>query len=230
MELWLENTLTSETTSLLGIVAAFGLGLLGAISSCCTLPVIGAITGYSCASSQTAGRFELIRTGLGFLIGSCLALFAMGAIIGYLSQNLAASVGLYWKVTSGVLIILLGLFTLELVPFRLPRLPFATRSSVSKPGLFGLALGGASTACGACCNPMVGIVFGLVLLNGGTIWGAGLMGSFALGYSLPMTAGVVGIHFGLSRLSARLASWAQPIRRISGLLLLIAGFYLILEV
>lgn len=229
METWLENTLASQATSFVGLFAAFGMGVLGAAASCCSLPVVGAITGYSGASAHQADRPQLMRTGLGFMLGSILALLVMGAVIGFLSQNLSVSVGFYWKIVSGFLIILLGLFTLELVPFKLPRLALSSTSQASAPGLFGLALGGVSTACGACCNPMIGVVFGMVLLNGGAGWGAALMGCFALGYSLPMTAGVVGLHLGLGRLASRLSGWALPIRRISGVLLLVAGFFLILE-
>lgn len=229
MELWLEKTLASDGASFLGLLAAFGLGLLGAAASCCSLPVVGAITGYSGASSQKPDRQNMLKTGLGFLLGSMLALLAMGALVGLLSQSLSASVGFYWKLLSGMLIVFFGLFTLDLVPFRLPRWSMATGGSVSTPGVFGLALGGASTACGACCNPMIGVVFGMVLLKGSAAWGAGLMGSFALGYSIPMTVGVMGLHYGLGRMSSRLAGWALPIRRISGGLLLLAGFFLILE-
>jgi cytochrome c biogenesis protein CcdA len=190
---------------------------------------VGAITGYSGVNAQHIERGKLIRVGLGFLIGSCLALFTLGGLIGFVSQNLASSIGLYWKVSSGLLIILIGLLTLELVPFSLPKLLPSTQKSMSSPRLFGLALGGASTACGACCNPLIGVVFSIVIFNGEAVWGASLMASFALGFSLPMTAAVIGIQFGLGKLSSRIASWAEPIRKISGLALLLSGFYLIIE-
>jgi cytochrome c biogenesis protein CcdA len=53
-----------------------------------------------------------------------------------------------------------------------------------------------------------------------------MLGVFALGYSLPLAAGVIGIGFGVGSLG-RVAQRVMPIARVvGGLMLLVVGFYL----
>jgi cytochrome c biogenesis protein CcdA len=90
-----------------------------------------------------------------------------------------------------------------------------------------LALGGGTTACAFGCNPLIPVAMGAAVLQGKTVLGALMLGTFALGYSLPLAAGVIGIGFGVGSLG-RIAQRIMPVARVAGgLSLLVVGFYLL---
>ncbi len=93
--------------------------------------------------------------------------------------------------------------------------------------VYGLAVGGATTACSVCCNPLLPAAVGAAALKGAPVLGAAMLGVFALGYSLPLAAGMVGIGFGLGRLGV-VAQRIMPVVHVGfGLLLIGVGFYLL---
>ena len=64
------------------------------------------------------------------------------------------------------------------------------------------------------------------VLNGATVLGAAILGAFAVGYSLPLAAGLVGIGVGVEALG-RIAKRVGPAVRIGGaVLMVVVGFYL----
>lgn len=67
----------------------------------------------------------------------------------------------------------------------------------------------------------------MVLLQGHSLWGMVLMAFFALGFSLPLAAILLGVSFGKSSIKAQKAEAA--IRSVAGVLLVCAGFYLLAQ-
>ena len=90
--------------------------------------------------------------------------------------------------------------------------------------MFGLALGGGSTACTmGCCAPLLPVVLGMAVLRGQSGWGALIMTMFAVGYSLPLAAIMLGASLG--RLSGVAQKAAKPIRIVAGVGLIGVGFW-----
>ncbi len=109
-----------------------------------------------------AGR-ELLLVALSFMLGTILALAVLGALAGSIGQLAGAALGKYWKFAAGVLVVFFGLAGLGLVPFRLPQIDLGARPrrrGIAGPIVYGLAVGGAATACSACCNPLLAVVAG----------------------------------------------------------------------
>ncbi len=230
MEEWLQRTLSSEQLGLVAIPAMFLLGALGAVSSCCSLPVLGALTGYSGSLRQRPGRRELLLVGLFFMVGTILALTTLGAATGFVGRVAGASLGKYWRFAAGLVMVLFGLSSLGLLPLRIPQIPFGSRAfgdGVVGSAVFGLAVGGATTACTIGCNPLLSVGLGAAVLRGETVFGATMLGSFALGYSVPLAAGLVGIGFGLGRLGGVSQRVMPVIRMAAGAVLIAVGFYLL---
>jgi cytochrome c biogenesis protein CcdA len=73
---------------------------------------------------------------------------------------------------------------------------------------------------------MLPVVLGLSILEGKGGWGALILATFAIGYSLLMVAAILGI--GLGKLTGIASKIARPIRIVSGILLLGAGAWLLL--
>lgn len=229
MQDWIQHILSSEQAGFAFYPALFLLGLLGSVSSCCTLPVVGAVLGYAGTRDTQNGSRDLWFTGLFFLLGTTLSLAVIGALTGLVGQMASTSLGRTWQFMAGLLIVMFGLVSLKLVPVRLPKFNFAARAQgkgLAGAMVYGLVLGGSTTACSVGCNPLLPMAIGAVVLQSTVLMGAVALGIFALGYSLPLAAGLVGISFGISRLG-HTERLVKVIQVAGGVLLLGVGFYLL---
>jgi cytochrome c biogenesis protein CcdA len=206
---------------------AFLLGLFSAIAcTCCTLPVLGAIVGYS-GTRQEKGRRANLFAALFFMLGTVIATVILGGVAGFIGQVAQSTLGTYWKVFAGLIAIFVGLAALKLLPFRLPQIK--TPQSKSQPkgffgaAMFGLIVGGGIGVCSLPCNPGIFIVLGVAVLQGYTFWTVAILIAYAIGFSLPLAAIMLGVSFGTSSIKAKRAETAMRI--IAGVLLILAGFY-----
>jgi cytochrome c-type biogenesis protein len=225
----LEEILKSSSLSPIVLPTAFLLGLVGAVTSCCTLPVLGAIAGYSGALVDNGNRRTLLLAALPFMLGTVLAFAALGAVSGLVGQVAGAVLGFYWRLAAGFIMVLFGLASLNLLPINFAhlRLPgSAGERRAFGAALYGLALGGGAAACSTLCNPILPVALAVTTLQGHALWGAALLTVFSIGYSLPMASMLVGLGLGFGRLTLiqRISPW---INKIAGLLLIIIGFYLL---
>ncbi len=206
---------------------AFLLGLLSSIAcSCCTLPVLGAVAGYS----GTQRKGDLKRTlfvALFFMLGAVIATVILGAVAGFIGQVAQNTLGTYWKIVAGIIAILVGLAALRLLPFKLPGLKMSRDRSEPKgylgAAVFGLVVGGGIGACSLPCNPGILILLGVAVLEGYTFWMVLTLVAYAIGFSLPLAAIVLGVSVSARSVKARRAE--TVIRMIAGVLLISAGFY-----
>ena len=230
MQEWINQTLGSPGISLTVLAAVLLFGLVGAVSSSCNLAVIGAIVGYSGTLNGKGKRRDILLGGLFFMVGTIIALAVLGAVAGFISQTVGASVGGYWKFFAGLIMVVFGLASLNFIPFRLPKFTSSGRvmpTGAGKAMVFGLVAGGGSTACSVGCNPVLPIALGAATLQGNTVWGAAILTAFAVGYSLPLAAGLIGLSFGFGRLTSGARRFVPGIKIASGVLLIGVGFYLL---
>ena len=89
--------------------------------------------------------------------------------------------------------------------------------------LFGLILGGAVSVFSLGCNPGIFIILGVAVLQGYTLWMFGVLTAYAIGFSLPLAALMLGVSFGKSAIRAKRAEVA--IRITAGTMLIGVGFY-----
>jgi cytochrome c-type biogenesis protein len=227
---WSAMILKSSTFSIAVFPAAFLLGLVGSVTSCCNVPVLGAIAGYSGAVGHETSRRSLFTAALFFMLGTVGAFAALGAVSGFVGQVAGASLGLHWKLFAGFISVIFGLATLGLLPFDLGSLGFtgkARRLQSSGATIYGLAVGGGSAACSVCCNPVLPVALTLTTLQGHTIWGAAILTVFSIGYSLPMAGVLVGLGLGFRGLTSVVHTIGPAIQKIAGVLLVVLGFYLL---
>jgi len=230
MQDWIQHVFDAPQFGVLVLPAGFLLGLITAIGCiACSAPLIAAVVGYAGSRESTQKRDILIIAGF-FMLGTVIALSAAGYIVGYIGQVAGSTFGLYGKIVIAVITIFLGFAALNLLPFRIPSFNPA-KSNLPRgflgASVMGLGVGGASVAYTmACCGPMIlPVVLGLSVLKGQGVWGAMILGTFAIGYSVPMVAAILGIGFG--KLTGVANKIANPIRMASGVLLVVAGFWLI---
>lgn len=223
---WARTVLEQVGFRPMALPLAFVLGLASAVASaCCTLPLLGAIVGYS-GTREDRDRRTRFLAALFFMLGSTIALVILGIVAGFVGQVAQDIMGKYWKVFAGLVAIFVGLAALKLLPFKLPAK--TTAAGVQPKGLlgaavFGLVMGGGVSVASLACNPGIFIVLGVAVLQGYTLWGMGIMAAYAVGFSLPLALIMLGVSFGKSVIKAKRTETA--IRIIAGVLLILAGFY-----
>lgn len=233
MNEWISEALDSAHPGAAVIPAAFLLGAIASVTSCCNLPIIGAIAGYSGSLGQARKRRDLLLGGMFFMIGTILALAALGAVSGFIGRSAGSTLGIWWQLIAGLILVFFGLTSLDLLPFKLP-VPRLVGRTADRGRLaamvYGLALGGGATACTVSCSPVLPVVLAYSALQGGTVWGAVVLAVFAVGYSVPLAVGMIGLGLGVSRLQTAAQRLGPAIRLVTGALLTIVGFYLLATV
>jgi cytochrome c biogenesis protein CcdA len=210
------------------IPLAFLLGLLSAVvSTCCTLPVLSVIVGYAGTRSDRGTRAKLYSAGF-FVLGAALALVILGGVAAAVGQVAQSTLGRYWKVFAGAVAIVMGLGALNLLPFSLLGSGRKLRVESPRSGwfgalAFGLVGGGAVSVCSLACNPGIFIILGAAMLQGFTLWMAGILVAYALGFSLPLGALMLGVSFVTA--AGKFKRMETGVRRVAGVVLIGVGFY-----
>lgn len=225
---WARTVLEQVGFRPVALPLAFVLGLASAVASaCCTLPLLGAIVGYS-GTREDRDRRTRFLAALFFMLGTTIALIILGTVAGFIGQVAQDTMGKYWKVFAGLIAIFVGLAALKLLPFKLPT---KTADTSSRPkgllgaAVFGLVMGGGVSVASLACNPGIFIVLGVAVLQGYTLWTIAITAAYAVGFSLPLALIMLGASFGKSAIKAKRTE--TTIRIIGGALLIIAGFYLL---
>jgi cytochrome c biogenesis protein CcdA len=222
------TTLQHAASQPIGLLFALILGVASAATSaCCTLPALGILIGYSGAREERSRR-AAVRSAVFFTAGTILSLIIIGGLAGFVGQAAQTSLGGYWKLFAGIVAIVFGLATLKMLPVNLSlaghgyTMPGLEKFGAAAAGLF---MGGGVAACSLPCNPGIFIVLGAAVLQGQIIRAMLLLAMFALGFSLPLGAVLLGVSLGKATLPTKYADAA--IRWVSGSILLLAGFYLL---
>jgi cytochrome c biogenesis protein CcdA len=199
----------------------------------CNFAVLGAVAGYTGTVGATGKTRKVVVSSLFFLLGTLIALSAVGCLIGFASEWVNASMGNYWKIIAGIIAILFGVYTLDILPFKIQGISSnfqSKRSGIAGAMLFGFVMGGAVSLGSLCCNPIFPIVMGASFLKGSTLWGFAMLFFYALGYGATLAAGMLGVGLGIGKISNWLTKFAVVIKYVGGITLIVLGFYLILTI
>ena len=223
------NKLELVSSEPLGLLFAMLLGTVSAAAStCCTLPALGLVVGYSGTQHQGNKR-EIVKSAVLFMFGTIVSLMIIGAISGFVGQVAQSTLGEYWKIFAGIVAIILGLASLKLLPFNISFGKINTqKKELSQVGQIftGIALGGIVAVSSLPCNPGIFIVMGAAILQGAVLWATLLLGMYAIGFALPLGLLMLGISLGNFTLASK--GIDKIMRWISGGILIIIGFYFIL--
>lgn len=207
--------------SLIGIGIAFALGLVVGFGPP-TYAMAPALMGYVSGSAATSTR-RTVKLAAAFVGGLVLVDLIVGAAFGlagtaaiaFLSSRLAL-----WYGIAALLLLALALVNLRVWRPRLPSWQPGERSPRSPAGAFALGVPFGLMACPGCTPLLLPVALGAAT-SGSWIYGAGLMGAFALGRGLPV--GLLGVSAGAFRRALgvrRLVPWLE---RFTGILLLAAA-------
>ena len=233
MSEWINSLLSADQTGAIALVAVFLLGIISVFTCACNFAVLGALAGYTGTLGATGKTKTVVVSSIFFLIGSVIAMSALGCIIGFASEFISTSMGNYWKIGAGVILILFGTYTLDILPFKIPGISLnyqSKKSGIAGAVLFGLIVGSLTAIGTLCCNPIFPIVVAASLVTGSTLWGFFLMFTYSLGFGGILAAAMLGVGLGIGKLSKWLTKSAVVIKYAGGITLIAFGFYFILTV
>ncbi len=231
MNTWINQVLSSDHATITVLIAVFVMGMISVVTCGCNFAIIGAVAGYSSASSADGKTRTAIVRGVGFLLGAIISMAIIGTLFGYAGQWINASFGNWWKIAAGLIAIFFGLYSMDLLPFKMPGISIKqgdTQQNIFSSILFGLAIGGMSSALNSCCNPLFPVILAASFVKGSAVWGLMMLTAFACGYGLPLAAMMVGLGVGVGKLSKTLTIVGTVVKYAGGIALVILGFYFLL--
>jgi len=230
--------------TLVGLVIAFGGGILSFASPCC-LPLIPAYVSYMVGTTGGARRPDgrpnrrpALVHGLSFVLGFSLVFVAFWASIGLVGYVLAGNARILHQLGGGLLIFL-GLQTAGVINVRLLWSDLRAMPVMGGLGSGGVQLAsapsyGRSAAFGAlfaagwspCIGPILGGIIGLASASASVGEGTALLIAYAAGLAVPFLA----VALGADAVAQRLG-WVgrhhQAVSRLTGLLLVAIGLLMI---
>lgn len=233
MDAWIRSLLDSGQSGILTLIAVFFLGMSAVVTCACNYALFAVVAGYSGSFSHNEKSKSAISGGIAFLAGAVISMALMGALFGYAGRLMGESSGNWWKISTGLICIFFGLWAIDFLPFRMPAIKAG--KGKPKPGtlpaiIFGLTVGGISTAFNSCCNPVFPVILAASFIKGSTVWGLLLLTVFALGYAFPLALGFTGIRWGLGKLSGPAGKLSKIIPYVGGAILVLMGFYFLLTI
>lgn len=225
---WMSRTLESSAGP--ALAASFIWGLASILLSPCHLSSVPLIVGYI----NGQGRLETRRAfvlSLFFSLGVLITIAVVGFVTGFLGRMLG-DIGCFGNAAVAVIFVIIGLYLLEIIP--LPFLGKSNQPTIRRRGvsgaflmglLFGLAVGPCTFAYMA---PMLGVVFRTASSN--FFFAASLVLLYAVGHcSMIVLAGTfTGVLQKYLNWNER-SKGAVILKKICGVLVILAGLYLILK-
>jgi cytochrome c biogenesis protein CcdA len=233
MNEWINSMLSADQTGIFALAAVFLLGVVSVFTCACNFAVIGTVAGYTGTLGATGKTKTVIVCSLFFLVGTVGAMSVLGCVIGFAGEFISASMGNYWKIAAGVILILFGVYILDILPFKIPGMTHnfqSKKSGIAGAVLFGFVVGSLTSLGTLCCNPIFPIVAAASLVTGSTLWGFSLLLAYALGFGTILAAAMLGVGLGIGKLSKWLAKSAVIIKYVGGISLIGLGFYFIITV
>ena len=216
-----------------GSPLAYALAFLGGFLvsfTPCVYPILPVTVGYIGSRSGGARRHAFLLSAA-YAVGMALTYAALGMAAG-LSGSVfgeATAHPLSYLVLGNVCI-LLALSMFDVFHFSTP----AILARADGPGSAPRGTGGAfimgllsGLVVGPCTAPVLGGLLLYVGASGHPVFGATLLFTFALGMGLPVVA--LGTFAGLLTNLPKAGRWTVKVQRAFGVLLLLAGEYLLLE-
>ena len=233
MEAWIQQVLSSDQAGYTVLMAVFLFGIISVFTCACNFSIIAIVAGYSGTLGASGKARVVIWNSMLFLFGMLISMSVIGGIIGYASELISVSLGNYWKIAAGIISVFFGLFTMDLLPFKMPGINIKNpgyQSGILSSVILGLTVGGLTLVSGTCCNPVFPVILAVSFVKGSFIWGVLLLFVYALGYGATFTAIMIAIGLGFGKTTRSFTKVGNVVKYAGGIILLVVGFYLLLTI
>lgn len=228
---WLQNLLDSSS---LPILSAFLLGVLTSISPC---PLATNITAIAFISKDLEDRKSVFYSGLIYTLGRAFTYTTIGLLFFFGANQFKIAVFLqkYGERIIGPILIVIGIFMLDLIRIKLPfssNLSDRLGSKVAKGSIWGVLLMGIVFALAFC--PYSGVLYfgALIPMTISSASGLYLPFIFAIGTGLPVLIIAYLIAFTMSELGNfynKVKIFELWFRRIVAVVFIGAGIYYVIQ-
>jgi len=211
--------------SLLAYLLVFLGGIVTSIGPC-NVAMIPLIIGFVGGSGQLS-RSRSLALSLTFVVGLAITFMLLG-VVASLVGGLMGGTSRVWYYVVAAICVLIGLSMLGV--FRLPEVPGAARlrERVQLRGVPGaLVLGLVSgLVASQCATPVLAAILTYVMSQDGALaYGAALLFVYALGRGVPIV--LAGTFTGALKQLQSLGHWSPIIERVSGVIIIGVGLYLL---
>ena len=216
------------------LLTALWLGVLTSISPC---PLATNIAAVSFLSKAIVHPMRVLLSGLAYTAGRMLAYAVLGALIikSLLSVPAVANfLQQYMNKALGPILILVGIFLLDIFKFSMPSLSISHhhQQKIAGSGLPGACLLGVIFAL-AFCPLSAALFFGsLIPLAASSPIGLVLPLIYGVGTALPVIVFAIAIAAGATTLSHwfhKLTTFERYIRKVTGVVFILVGIYYVLS-
>jgi len=212
-----------EAGSMGALAVVFAAGVLTSFTPC-VYPMIP-VTVTFIGTSAGGKRSRAVTLSLVYVLGMSLVYSTLGVVTAVLGKTFGQFTRSPWIFGGvGALIIVLGVFMLDIFTFPVPKFFTGVQTAGARRGghggalLIGLAAGFVAAPCTA---PVLGLLLVYVAQTRNVVWGGTLLFTFAIG--LGMLLLLVGIFSGLLAGMPRAGAWMKWIKNTFGIGMLLVG-------
>lgn len=213
-----------QQLSPLALLLVFAGGVVTSIGPC-NAAMIPLIVGYV-GGSQDLSRGRSFYLSLAFAVGLAVTFMLLGVAAALLGGLMGAGQRWFYYALAAICM-LLGLHLLGVIHLPMPDLLAAQRERIRWRGAPGaLALGLVSgLVASQCATPVLAAVLTFVMAEGAVAYGALLLFVYALGRGVPIVA--AGTFAGALKQVLALGRWGAVVEKVSGVVIIAVGLYLV---
>jgi len=212
-----------QPSSIMGYVLVFFGGIITSIGPC-NIAMIPLIVGYI-GGSHDLPKSRSFSISLVFAIGLAVTFMLLGIIAALLGGLLGGSTRIWYYLVALVCFII-GLQMLGVLNLSLPTWFGGMREKVKARGLLGAFLLGliSGLVASQCATPVLAAILTYVMAQKtGIVYGAVLLFIYALGRGIPII--LAGTFTGFLKTIRQAGSWSEKIEKVSGVIIMLVGFY-----
>jgi cytochrome c-type biogenesis protein len=216
------NFSSLQSVSFLGYLIVFWGGVITSLGPC-NLATIPLIVGYV-GGAQDLPRRRAFALSLAFAIGLAITFMLLGVLAALVGAWIGAGSNGWYYLVAGICF-LIGLQMLDVLHLDLPLLFGGLRERIGWKGVPGaLALGLISgLVASQCATPVLAAILTYVMAKGALLYGATLLFVYALGRGAPVV--LAGTFTGVMKNFQQIGRWSPVIEKVSGVIVLMVGFY-----
>lgn len=221
--------------NIVSILSAFLAGFLSFFSPC-VLPIIPSylvfITGlsfYELATHSNGKQKNIIfLNSIFFILGFSFVFMLLGGLSGYFG-SLVVEYKNYIRIIGGVIIIIFGLFILDVFPLQFLQIERKIKFDAKPIGLIGTFLVGAGFAAGwtPCVGPILGSILVLAASTQTFLSGMFLLSVYSIGFAIPFLLVALFLNSFMENLR-KITNLLPVFTKFSGVILIILGLSLLL--
>jgi cytochrome c-type biogenesis protein len=207
--------------SLWAYLTVFAGGVVTSIGPC-NMAMIPLVIAFVAGQKQVT-RGRSLALSVAFALGLAVTLTALGVLAALVGRLIGGSSVWYYVVAA--VCIIMGLQWTGVISLSLPDWGIRQRVRIKQRGVLGALLLGlvSGFVASGCAMPALAAILTLVMSKGAIAYGASLLLTYGVGRGVPIV--LLGTFAGWTKLMPKMAAWAARIEQLSGVLMIIIGFY-----